>query len=626
MIDRLAHPAADMSPMHRLGIAAAVTIALLAPADASAAPVVQEFPLPVTDAKPGGITAGPGGTLWFVETNKNRVRSITLDGTVSGPITARDAPTGIASAFGGVWITEPGGSGHVARALPGDTTVAEFTVSANPAEPQGITLGPDGLLWYADHKRDVIGRVTSLGDATDVASTQGSKPWDIAVGADSNLWFTEQGGNGTIGRITSTGAVTSFPIPTAASEPTEIVAGADGALWFTERAADKIGRITTNGQVTEYSGMSGSQPSGIALGADGNVWFTEESGRIGRITPTGAISDWAAPASAEPHGITLGPDGNLWFGDQGLHAIGRITSGPAVAPSSVTDAAQTTATLRGVVRPAAQATTYYFEYGQTGSYGATTAATNAGSGTSPVDVASAVAGLAPGTTYHYRAVAANGTDTTRGPDRTFTTTATPENPGSPPMLDQTPPTHVPDPTPVLGRTVVVGAAQGVVTVKLKGTKNFVPLTGNVSVPTGSELDAAKGTVKLLSALDSRGHVQTGTFNGGRFMVKQSKSGKGMTDLYLRGPKPGRCAAPNRATASAQSKNRKRSLWGKDNKGRFRTHGKDSVATVRGTRWLTEDRCDGTLTRVTQGSVVVKDLRRKRTKVVRAGHSYLARRR
>jgi hypothetical protein len=178
---------------------------------------------------------------------------------------------------------------------------------------------------------------------------------------------------------------------------------------------------------------------------------------------------------------------------------------------------------------------------------------------------------------------------------------------------------------VLGQTVVVGASRGTVKLRLKGTSAFVPLTGNVSVPSGSELDAAKGTVTLVSALDTRGRAQTSTFSGGRFEVRQSKRGKGMTDLYLRGPKPGRCA-PNRATASAQKGTRKRSLWGRDNKGRFRTHGSDSVATVRGTRWLTEDRCDGTLTRVTEGSVVVKDLRRKRTKVVRAGQSYLARRR
>jgi hypothetical protein len=46
--------------------------------------------------------------------------------------------------------------------------------------------------------------------------------------------------------------------------------------------------------------------------------------------------------------------------------------------------------------------------------------------------------------------------------------------------------------------------------------------------------------------------------------------------------------------------------------------------VRGTRWTTVDRCDGTLTRVSRGRVAVRDFRRKRTIVVRAGKSYLAR--
>ena len=57
---------------------------------------------------------------------------------------------------------------------------------------------------------------------------------------------------------------------------------------------------------------------------------------------------------------------------------------------------------------------------------------------------------------------------------------------------------------------------------------------------------------------------------------------------------------------------------------FRTRASNSVITVRGTTWYVADRCDGTLTRVTSGSVSVRDLRRQRTVVVRAGHSYLAR--
>jgi archaeosine-15-forming tRNA-guanine transglycosylase len=77
------------------------------------------------------------------------------------------------------------------------------------------------------------------------------------------------------------------------------------------------------------------------------------------------------------------------------------------------------------------------------------------------------------------------------------------------------------------------------------------------------------------------------------------------------------------TASASGTKRVRRLWGRDSGGRFRSHGRHSHATVRGTRWTTVDRCDGTLTRVTEGAVAVKDFTRHHTVVVRAGHSYLA---
>jgi len=92
-----------------------------------------------------------------------------------------------------------------------------------------------------------------------------SQPTGIAAGPDGALWFTEVLGN-KIGRITSAGAITEYPLPTAGSEPNGIAAGPDGALWFAEGVADRIGRtplterspstrigrITTVGIVTRY--------------------------------------------------------------------------------------------------------------------------------------------------------------------------------------------------------------------------------------------------------------------------------------------------------------------------------------------------------------------------------------
>lgn len=46
--------------------------------------------------------------------------------------------------------------------------------------------------------------------------------------------------------------------------------------------------------------------------------------------------------------------------------------------------------------------------------------------------------------------------------------------------------------------------------------------------------------------------------------------------------------------------------------------------MRGTSWLTQDTCAGTLTKVLVGVVEVRDFTTHKTVFVRAGHSYLAR--
>jgi hypothetical protein len=65
------------------------------------------------------------------------------------------------------------------------------------------------------------------------------------------------------------------------------------------------------------------------------------------------------------------------------------------------------------------------------------------------------------------------------------------------------------------------------------------------------------------------------------------------------------------------------VWG-NAKGHFRTKGRYAAATVRGTRWLTQDSCAGTLIRVAQGSVSVRDNVLRKTVIVRKGKRYLAR--
>ena len=105
------------------------------------------------------------------------------------------------------------------------------------------------------------------------------------------------------------------------------------------------------------------------------------------------------------------------------------TTSTAPAPSASTGTASAvtyaTATLGGTVNPNGTSTSYFFQYGTTGTYGTQTATQPAGSGSGNVTASSAVAGLQPSTTYHFRVVATSAAGSTNGTDQTFTTPAIP---------------------------------------------------------------------------------------------------------------------------------------------------------------------------------------------------------
>ena len=195
---------------------------------------------------------------------------------------------------------------------------------------------------------------------------------------------------------------------------------------------------------------------------------------------------------------------------------------------------------------------------------------------------------------------------------------------------RTPPPVVGVPAPVLGETVVVVPGHGNVLVRRPGTRRFRKLNRAATLPTGTVVDARRGRIRLTTALDEAGKYQTGRFWGARFKIRQGHKAQGMTSLTLRGGDfgdcPARASAIARASGVARDPARRvvRRLWARDRGGRFRTYGNNSVATARGTAWVTRDRCDGTETRVHEGAVAVKDQRTGKTVVVRAGHSYLAR--
>jgi hypothetical protein len=187
------------------------------------------------------------------------------------------------------------------------------------------------------------------------------------------------------------------------------------------------------------------------------------------------------------------------------------------------------------------------------------------------------------------------------------------------VTDQAP---TPLPPPEVGKTVNALVIAGKVRYRLPGARSFVALADPVQVPVGTTFDTTGGRVTLIAASDDHGTTENAWFYEGTFTLGQTAGPRPITTLTLAGALPS-CPKGSGGRAAATTRKRgSRHLWG-DGKGRFRTSGRFSAATVRGTRWVVSDRCDGTLTRVVRGSVTVRDRVRNKTVVIRAGQQYLA---
>jgi streptogramin lyase len=189
-----------------------------------------------------------------------------------------------------------------------------------------------------------VGLITQTFGSTDflVKPGRAAQPVNMIVGPDNNLWFAETTGE-KIGRITTAGVITEFPIPSA-QFLLGITGGPDGNIWFTDQFTGKIGHISTEGtNLTQYTLPPGSYPQGITIGPDKNLWFVDQKKNglftIGKITTAGQVTEYPTninvgalqAESYEYAQITTGSDGNLWFvnpqaGGVGMNLLGKMTT------------------------------------------------------------------------------------------------------------------------------------------------------------------------------------------------------------------------------------------------------------------------------------------------------------
>jgi hypothetical protein len=176
-----------------------------------------------------------------------------------------------------------------------------------------------------------------------------------------------------------------------------------------------------------------------------------------------------------------------------------------------------------------------------------------------------------------------------------------------------------DVPPVLGVQAEVAPLSGSVRVRQPGSKHFVRVKTIQPLRYGAVVHATRGHLQVIAATPHHG-FESGQFYAGGFNLTQAKSG--YVQARLTGKPTGCTREPRGNVAAGKPKSFK--LWGHV-KGHFRTRGNYGSASVRGTVWLTENRCDGTFFQVRKGTLRIRDFVRHKIVILHAGHSYLARR-
>ena len=146
--------------------------------------------------------------------------------------------------------------------------VTNYTDQAIISNPDGITAGPDGQLWFSNFGFSSLSSITTAGVFTNHPDydPSGSGPWQVTTGSDGALWFTGIVSN-VIGRMTTSGG-SSYVTDGTIVGPTGITPGPDGQLWFTNAGGNSIGSVTTAGVISNYTDPSISEPLQIAAGSD----------------------------------------------------------------------------------------------------------------------------------------------------------------------------------------------------------------------------------------------------------------------------------------------------------------------------------------------------------------------
>ncbi len=483
--------------------------------------------------------------------------------------------------------------------------------------PEGMAVAADGTVLIADAQNHRVRKVASNGVITtlvgsgtpDLGGDGGpapnallDTPTDVAFAADGGYYIADSR-NHRIRRVAPDGTITTFagtdrglsgdggPATAARLDtPRELAVLAEGALLVADAGNNRIRRIAANGIITTVAGTT------TGFSGDGGLAANAQLSNPRGVTPTAAGGYLIADAgnnrirNVDSSGVitTVGGGAAGFSGDGGFATRAQISG-----PSDVVELTN-------------------------GGFVVADTANNRIRRVTPLGAIFTVAGGAAG-------LAGDGGPSSAG--LLNTPDALQFAPGGGLLVGDTA-NHrirrlgdvgqVPDPE--LVRSIGVTPVSGQVQVKPRTRTAFIPLRERDLAPNISDVDAIGGMLDV-TVRNRSGALRTVRASRGGFRVTQPASGAIIGDLTLTERLDGCRGTTTIASHAVVAAPRKvvRRLRVRV-KGRFRTIGRYASAIARGTEWTITDRCDRTTIRVTEGTVIVRNLRTRKLVRVHAGQT------
>jgi virginiamycin B lyase len=274
-----------------------------------------EYPMLVRGDIPAALTPAPDGSIWFTIDNSNAI-GVLRDGTLQRLDKGREnlEPLGLAvDANGRVWMTDALAESIVS--LAPDGSLESFRMPTGITQFGRLAVAPDGSVWFTDSWSNSIVRLGDGQFTPYFPSMPNASPFGVSIDSSGTVWATLQTANRLV-RISPDGQVNELELPTRSAGPTDVAVDALGGVWFLELRAGKIGRYA-NGIFSEFRVPNAQAGlTSLAASADGSVWYTAlREHKLVRLR-NGSFTEFRLPrADARPFSVAVDSQGNVWYTD-----------------------------------------------------------------------------------------------------------------------------------------------------------------------------------------------------------------------------------------------------------------------------------------------------------------------